>query len=51
LLIEDLFSQIAQPLIADVLWRNILKKLPHILGDENPNNDKIEHLFGDQGGH
>jgi len=38
-------------LITDVLWRKINENFPYILGDENPNNDKIEELFGDQGGH
>lgn len=44
-------AQIAQPLITEVLWKNIMKKFPYIVGDENPHNDKIQELFGDQGGH
>ncbi|XP_069676728.1 acyloxyacyl hydrolase-like isoform X2 [Periplaneta americana] len=44
-------SQTAQPLLAHVLWDNILRNFPEALGDENPNNKKIEQLFGDQGGH
>lgn len=44
-------SQIAQPLIADVLWRNIEKEFPYILGNVNPHNQRIIQLFGDQGGH
>lgn len=43
--------QLAQPLITEVLWKNIMQKFPYIVGDENPNNDKIQELFGDQGGH
>jgi hypothetical protein len=41
----------AQPLIAKVLWNNIVKNFPEALGDENPNNHRIEKLFGNQGGH
>ncbi|XP_065352206.1 acyloxyacyl hydrolase-like [Cloeon dipterum] len=44
-------SQMAQALITEVAWRNIKKQFPYILGEENPNNDKIIELFGDQGGH
>lgn len=43
--------QMAQPLIAGVLWEDIMKNFPEALGDENPNNQKIEKLFGNQGGH
>jgi len=41
----------AQPLIAEVLWEDIMNNFPEALGDENPNNKKIENLFGNQGGH
>jgi hypothetical protein len=41
----------AQPLIARVLWDDIVKNFPEALGDENPNNQRIEKLFGNQGGH
>jgi hypothetical protein len=43
--------QRAQPLIARVLWDDIMENFPEALGDENPNNQRIEELFGDQGGH
>lgn len=43
--------QMAQPLIAGVLWEDIMKNFPEALGDENPNNQKIEEVFGNQGGH
>jgi hypothetical protein len=43
--------QMAQPLIAKVLWDNIMENFPEALGDENPNNERIEKLFGDQGGY
>jgi hypothetical protein len=46
-----LFLQMAQPLIARVLWDDIMKNFPEALGDENPNNQRIEDLFGNQGGH
>jgi hypothetical protein len=46
-----LFLQVAQPLIAKVLWDDIVKNFPEALGDENPNNHKIEELFGNQGGY
>lgn len=46
------FLQLAQPLIANQLWNNILEELPReVLGDINPNNRKIQDIFGDQGGH
>jgi hypothetical protein len=51
LALKLIIAQIAQPLITEVLWKNIMKKFPYIVGDENPNNDKIQELFGDQGGH
>lgn len=41
----------AQPLIARVLWDDIMSNFPEALGDENPNNQRIEELFGNQGGH
>jgi hypothetical protein len=28
-----------------------VKNFPEALGDENPNNQRIEELFGNQGGH
>jgi hypothetical protein len=43
--------QMAQPLIAKVLWDDIMKYFPEALGDENPNNQRIEKLFGNQGGY
>nr|CAD7601809.1 unnamed protein product [Timema genevievae] len=44
-------AQDAQPLIASILWEHINEKFPHVLGDINPNNDKIQQVFGDQQGH
>ncbi|PSN48826.1 Acyloxyacyl hydrolase [Blattella germanica] len=41
----------AHPLLADVLWKDLLKNLPEVLGDKNPHNERIKELFGDQGGH
>lgn len=28
-----------------------MRNFPEALGDENPNNQRIEKLFGDQGGY
>ena len=36
---------------AGVLWEDIMKNFPEALGNENPNNQKIEKLFGNQGDH
>ncbi|XP_063218353.1 acyloxyacyl hydrolase-like [Bacillus rossius redtenbacheri] len=44
-------TQLAQPIITDILWKKMLQYFPHVLGEVNPNNDKIEQLFKDQGGH
>ncbi|KDR21147.1 Acyloxyacyl hydrolase [Zootermopsis nevadensis] len=44
-------SQMAHPLIAKVMWDDIMRNFPEALGDENPNNQRIEKLFGDQGGY
>lgn len=44
-------NQKAQPMIAKVLWETLLKNSPDALGPINPYNDKIQELFGDQGGH
>ncbi|XP_059474364.1 acyloxyacyl hydrolase-like isoform X2 [Neocloeon triangulifer] len=44
-------SQMAQTLITDVLWRNIMVKFPYIVGSVNPQNSRIQEIFGDQGGH
>ncbi|XP_034243237.1 acyloxyacyl hydrolase-like [Thrips palmi] len=44
-------DQIAQPIIADVLWKNIKLTAPESIGPINPFNEEIERIFGDQGGH
>ncbi|XP_049764634.1 acyloxyacyl hydrolase-like [Schistocerca cancellata] len=44
-------NQIAQPLIAENLWRDISKKFPQALGETNPHNERIRKIFGDQNGH
>jgi len=44
-------TQAAQALIADQVWRSLEENFPHFLGPINPNNLRIERLFGDQGGH
>ena len=44
-------SQVAQMLNAEGLWAIMKEKWPETLGEVNPNNDKIEALFGDQGGY
>ncbi|XP_043820466.1 acyloxyacyl hydrolase [Dromiciops gliroides] len=44
-------NEVASQLTAKLFWEKVLQKWPHVLGKENPFNDQIEHLFGDQGGH
>uniref|UniRef100_A0A1B6DSR3 Saposin B-type domain-containing protein n=2 Tax=Clastoptera arizonana TaxID=38151 RepID=A0A1B6DSR3_9HEMI len=44
-------NQYAQPLITQTLWKSIMKVAPEALGPVNPNNKKIEELFGNQRGH
>lgn len=41
----------AEALAADVLWRILESKVPHVFGKVNPKNDLIRLLFGDQGGY
>ena len=43
--------QYAQALIGDYIWDYIQRFLPHYVGPENPNNEKIQQIFGDQGGY
>lgn len=43
--------QEALPLITETMWREIEEKYPEILGNFNPNNNIIQAIFGDQGGH
>lgn len=47
----NLNFQKAQPMIAKVLWENLLINSPDALGSINPYNERIEELFGNQGGH
>lgn len=44
-------NQMAQPLITESVWQDFLKLYPEAIGKENPNNQRIEQLFGDQGGY
>ncbi|XP_062972164.1 acyloxyacyl hydrolase [Elgaria multicarinata webbii] len=44
-------SQIAQALVASIIWKQILRDWPHVLGKENPFNSEIEAVFNSQGGH
>jgi acyloxyacyl hydrolase len=44
-------NQISNSITADWMWDDMLKNHPEILGDVNPNNAKIQALFGDQGGY
>ncbi|XP_075218699.1 acyloxyacyl hydrolase-like isoform X2 [Lycorma delicatula] len=44
-------NQLAQPLIADVVWNKLLELFPDAVGPINPHNDIIENVFGSQGGH
>lgn len=44
-------NQIAQPIIANELWKNLKLIAPKSIGPINPRNDEIKRLFGDQGGY
>ncbi|CAG2203667.1 AOAH [Mytilus edulis] len=44
-------NQIGQALTAKVVWENLETNYPDVLGPENPNNSKIEQIFGSQGGY
>ena len=45
------FVQIANAQTARVVWEELLQKYPEVIGKENPLNDKIKSIFGDQGGY
>ncbi|KAL0490645.1 acyloxyacyl hydrolase [Acrasis kona] len=38
-------------ILSKFLWQVLEKQRPDFIGDINPNNEKIQSLFGDQGGH
>jgi acyloxyacyl hydrolase len=38
-------------LTAKIIWGNLEKNFPEVIGPVNPNNDKIQQIFGDQGGY
>lgn len=44
-------GQIANSLLADVLWTMLSQDHPNFLGPVNPHNDEIQKIFGDQGGY
>lgn len=44
-------NQLGQALTAKAVWENLEKEYPEVLGPINPNNDKIQQIFGDQGGY
>ncbi|XP_068940685.1 acyloxyacyl hydrolase [Petaurus breviceps papuanus] len=44
-------NEVAAQLVAKFFWEKILQRWPQILGKENPFNEEIQRLFGDQGGH
>eukprot|EP00049_Salpingoeca_infusionum_P003096 m.63437 g.63437 ORF g.63437 m.63437 type:complete len:322 (-) comp11949_c0_seq2:272-1237(-) len=44
-------TQIAQPLITDQFWQYLEANYSHLIPPVNPNNAKIEEIFGDQGGY
>lgn len=44
-------NQIAQPIITDILWKNLKSIAPESIGPINPFNTEIFNMFGDQGGH
>lgn len=43
--------QVAQPIIANVIWKNLKLIAPEAIGPINQFNHEILDVFGDQGGH
>ena len=44
-------NQIANAFVADEYWNFIATEHPDWLGKENPYNDQITKIFGEQGGY
>lgn len=44
-------NQLSEPLVTDIVWKILEKEAPEILGQINPNNEKIKKIFGNQGGY
>ena len=44
-------SQLGQAETAKVIWSNLMTQYPDVMGKENPYNEKIHTIFGDQGGY
>lgn len=44
-------SQYAHAIFSDIYWENILAERPNWIPPENPFNDQITKIFGDQGGY
>ncbi|KAJ3435799.1 acyloxyacyl hydrolase [Anaeramoeba flamelloides] len=44
-------SQIGQYYMGTYLWEDLKNKYPDFIPPENPNNEEIEKIFGDQGGY
>ena len=44
-------NQIANAMVADEYWNFLTTEHPEWLGNENPNNDMITKIFGEQGGY
>ena len=45
------FYQRGQAETARVIWNNLMTQYPDVIGKENPNNEKIHTIFGNQGGY
>jgi hypothetical protein len=44
-------SQIANALLGQIVFDDLLQNHPDFIGAENPNNEQISTTFGDQGGY
>jgi len=44
-------SLTGETLCGEYMWRNLESMYPELLGPVNPNNQKIQDIFGDQGGY
>jgi acyloxyacyl hydrolase len=44
-------SQYAHAIFTDIYWEHILSERPNWIPPENPFNDQIIKIFGDQGGY
>ena len=45
------FCQVANAEMAKLIWRDLLQSYPEAVSEENPYNEEIHRIFGNQGGY